>query len=256
LQNQSKIPLIVWICDRFDYCDKAHLDCNFPDPEYYRLFDEAKNLSHVAVVANTAFEHAYAQTKGVNSGTLIIKPSGSSECTEGADKPSLDDRENTIYIPMYHNEHIFMDLSLHLAGLGIQNSCRRHNGLGDLTAYKAIVHLPYSWSTIALFENIKIGIPYFIPSESFFYKLCSRGSYWHQNKEFLFDKKMYKLSEWYNKENRDLFVYFSSWKDLQEKMHSCDYVEKRKFIADFAKRQQARTLVQWTEVIKKVTSSQ
>jgi len=34
LQNGWTKPLIIWICNRFDYCDYASLDCNFPDQEY------------------------------------------------------------------------------------------------------------------------------------------------------------------------------------------------------------------------------
>src|SRR5271154_4177159 len=33
LQNKWSKPLIIWICNRFDYCDQASRDCNFPDQE-------------------------------------------------------------------------------------------------------------------------------------------------------------------------------------------------------------------------------
>lgn len=253
LQNQSKIPLIIWICDRFDYSDQSSLDCHFPDREYYSLFNKAKKLPHVVIVANTAFEHVYAKSKGVDSGSLIIKPSGFSEKREGWDNPSHPQRENTFYLPPYHNERIFIDLSGHLDRLGIPNFCGRHNGLGDLCIYKGIIHLPYSWSTIALFENMKIGIPYFIPSKAFLQKLRSQGNYWHQNGTFLFEKKLYELSEWYNEENKALFTYFDSWEDLLKQIQSCLYLEKRQAILEFAKRHQEKTLAKWQEVLNKLT---
>ena len=252
LQNQSTIPLIIWICDRFDYSDIASLDCEFPDTEYYNLLINGKNLPHVTIVANTPFEHVYALSRGVDTGSLIIKPSGFCDAEEGSSNPSNVDRENTFYIPHYHNETIFMNLSDHLTKLGIKNYCGRHNGLADLQAYKGIIHLPYSWSTIALFENIKIGIPYFIPSKKFLKKLIFQGLYWHQNAEFLLEKNQIELSEWYSNENRKLFIYFDSWEDLKEKIKSCNYTSKKDSIKSFAQTQQKKSLLLWQNLFKKM----
>ncbi len=252
LQNNSSTPLIIWICNRFDYHDTATLDCSFPDAEYYRLFQSAQNLPHVAIVANTAFEHLYAQSKKVNTGSLVIQPIGSFSGEEKSAPPSHPEREKTFYLPPYHNESIFMNLSQHLSDLQIPNYCGRHNGLGDLSAYKGIIHLPYSWSTIALFENLEIGVPYFIPSKTFLAQLHLQGNYWHQNAAFLFDEKLYDISEWYSEDHRSLFTYFDSWHDLLIKIRLCNFPQKKEAIKKLAKTHQEIMLAKWQAVFKKI----
>lgn len=252
LQNDSKIPLIIWMCNRFDYSFKESLDCEFPDQEYYDLFNAAKDLPHVKVVANTPFEHAYARSKGVDSGMIVIKPAGFYESDEGIGNPSSEDRENIFYLPKYHNEEKFMNLQKKLQKLKVKSFCGRHNGFGDLQAYKGIVHLPYSWSTIALFENIKLGMLYFIPSKEFFKTLMRAKGYWHQNNVFLSSDALLSLSEWYLEENKDLFIYFDSWRDLKNKIDSCNYLEKRRQVKDFSKKHQEKSLSDWHMIIEKV----
>lgn len=254
IQNQCKVPLVVWICDRFDYYDSATLDCDFPDQEYYDLFNLASHSPNITIIANCAFEHFYATTKGVDSGTLVIKPAGLVELSEDS-SPSSENREETLYLPPYHNETNFMDLSKFLTKLGLNNYCGRHNGLSDLRCYAAIVHLPYSYSTIALFENITLGIPYYIPSRKFLKQLQMGNNYWHQSSSFLFKQNLYKLSEWYNEENKDLFIYFDSWKDLAKKVKRGASRKKREQIQVFGKKLQEKTLADWSKVFEKIKAA-
>ncbi|MDR3646175.1 MAG: hypothetical protein P4L22_01390, partial [Candidatus Babeliales bacterium] len=51
LQNKFQKPLIVWICNRFDYSDASSLDCQFPDPQYYQLLNEATQKENVFFVS-------------------------------------------------------------------------------------------------------------------------------------------------------------------------------------------------------------
>ena len=76
LQNKFKGTLIIWICNRFDYCDQASNRCGFPDSEYYQLLKDAKNNKNVKIFSYTKFEHIYTKNKGINIGELIIKPCG------------------------------------------------------------------------------------------------------------------------------------------------------------------------------------
>src|SRR5207249_2486069 len=54
LQNDFKKHLVIWICNRFDYCDYANLDCYFPDPDFYKLFKEAAKKPNVTIAGYTA----------------------------------------------------------------------------------------------------------------------------------------------------------------------------------------------------------
>lgn len=251
LQNGWDKPLIIWMCNRFDYHDNASLDCEFPDPEYYRLFQEALYKENVALIAYTKFEHYYAHTKGIDTGSLTITPCAFNvEKTVPSAIPDSIKKAETFFLPPYHNEMNFMDLSSHLHQLGIKNYCGRYNGGADLTNFKGIIHLPYSWSNLAFFENIAYGIPYFVPSRSFFKSMASLNHYFHPNINFMLDDDVYALSEWYAPEHCEIITYFDSWSDLNEKIQATDFPALREKIQAFAKQHQANTLEAWKNVFR------
>lgn len=253
LQNGWAKPLIIWICNRFDYCDSASLDGRFPDPEYYQLFKQGCRQNNVSVIGYTPFEHYYAKTKGIHTGHVTIRP-----CVpylkEMIDSgiPSSIKKEDFFFLPPYHNETQFMDLSSLLHQIGIQNFCGRYNGPMDLKDFKGIIHLPYSWSNLAFFENIALGIPYFIPTERFLEELVSYGNYFHPNLSCLVQNKLYALSEWYCPEHRDILVYFDSWDDLKEKIQTTNFLELREKIRTFAQQHRIHTLGQWQHIFNQI----
>ncbi len=249
LQNRWKKPLIIWICNRFDYSDGASLDCAFPDPEYYELFKEAGKQENVTIIAYTAFEHYYAKSKGVDTGNLIITPCCPHIKSIGQSSiPASIDKENSFFLPPYHNEKYFMDLSLFCAQLGIKNYCGRYNGAADLQKFKGIIHLPYTWSSFAFFEMMQLGIPYFVPSVRFFEECAYRGNYFHPNLGTLLEQKLYDLSEWYSPQHRELVTYFDSWEDLQVKINETDFPMLREKIKSFAMTHKSRMLDRWRKI--------
>ena len=68
LQNDWPNGLVVWICNRFDYCDEATNDCGFPDAGFYALFASAVDRPRT-VVPDTAFEHHHARSRAFRSVT-------------------------------------------------------------------------------------------------------------------------------------------------------------------------------------------
>jgi hypothetical protein len=259
LQNNFSKPLIIWICNRFDYCDYASLNSNFPDAEYYKLFNSAITLDNVKVVAYTQFEHSYAMMKGVNTGNITITPSGInvdlSHFKEPLQSfiPSSIQKESSFFLPSYHNETNFMDFENFCKNLNIPCYRGHYNGPFDLKNFKGIIHLPYAWSNLALFETIALGIPYFIPSKTFIEELNSRGNYWYQDASFLFTQKLYEISEWYDPKHKDIFVYFDSWADLQDKIASLEYEKQRKTILEYSEKLKKETLEKWSSVLQDLT---
>lgn len=246
LQNGWNKPLVIWICNRFDYSDLASLDCDFPDQEYYRMFAEACKKKNVTMVAYTPYEHHYAHTKGIDTGSLTIKPTGTFlEEISSSPIPSDILKEKTFFFPPYHNETIFMDAAAFCNKLGIKSYCGRYNGSKDLEAFRGIIHLPYAWSNLALFENLQLGIPYFIPSAKFLKKLISLGNYFDSNMSY---KDLFYLSEWYSPENAPLFIYFDSWKDLQRKIEKTDFSARREQLKIYARQHTELTLEKWRSV--------
>src|SRR4029077_7066235 len=111
LQNNWEKPLIIWICNRFDYCDEATRDCHFPDAEYYQLFREALHKKNVKIVAYTPFEHYYTKLKGINTGSKTIKPCARpNNSLQESLIPSHIKKPETFFIPPYHNDIIFCNL--------------------------------------------------------------------------------------------------------------------------------------------------
>ena len=254
IQNNFPKPLIIWVCNRFDYFDAQTLDCDFPDAEYYELFKKASSSSNVKMVAYTEFEHFYAKAKGVDLGTLTITPSGmhmGSETRQCRNSfiPSNLQKENVFFLPPYYND---MNIEKFYKTLDIPCYCGRYNGPFDLQGFKGIIHLPYAWSNLALFENIALGIPMFIPSESFLKELLGRGNYSFQDPSFV--KRVLSLSEWYDPTHEEIFVYFDSWQDLQYKIQSLDYEKQKTRILEFSKKLQEDTLIKWCSVFKDLTS--
>lgn len=251
LQNGFKKPLVIWICNRFDYCDTASLDCNFPDKEYYDLFRQALHQDNVKIVSYTAYERYYAKSKGVDVGSLLITPCAlgldtglsASSIPEGIVKPE------TCFLPPYHNETQFMDFSSLLTKKSIPNYCGRYNGPLDLYDFKAIVHLPYAWSNLALFENMALGIPYFIPSKKFFKTLSSQPNYFFPNLPLPIKNDLYTLSEWYSKEHEEIFTFFDSWDDLKTKLKTTNLPSLRQKIRDHAYKHKRTMLSRWQTVL-------
>jgi hypothetical protein len=255
LQNNYPKHLIIWVCNRFDYHDQASLDCDFPDSEFYQLMADTKKNEKVFVVAYTAYEHAYAASKGIDLGNEIITPSGISLNTKT--KFSLIkndiDKESTFFLPPYHNESILFDFSDFCKKLNILTYCGRYNGASDLQEFKGIIHLPYAWSNLALFENLGLGIPYFIPSPRFFKKLILKPNYFFTQKHLL-TNELLELSEWYEPDKKDVFIYFDSWKDLVEKIKETNYPAQRERIKKYAAEHQKKMLKKWEEKFDIITN--
>ncbi|MBY0109990.1 MAG: hypothetical protein K2X90_02660 [Candidatus Babeliaceae bacterium] len=232
LQNNCKKPLIIWVCNRFDYGDQASAQGKFPDKEYYELFKQATTNPLIKIISYTPFEYFYAGRKGIHIGTYTIKP-----CTLPAENlfeslvPRKINKASTFFIPPYHNDTHFMDLSKKCSELGIENFRGRYNGPQDLKDFKGIIHIPYALSNLALFENIQYGLIYFIPSKKFVKKLAQKTNFWFQD----WHMNSLDYSEWYLEENAPLFVYFESWQDLKNKVKTLDYEKKREEILKFAR---------------------
>lgn len=243
LQNGWKKPLIIWVCNRFDYYDRASLDGDFPDNEFYDLFKKATKMHNVRIVSYTPFERYYASMRGVQFGDMVIRPAGIMRpYTLESAVPLSVNKSETFFIPPYLNDE---KLPKKCAELGIPWYRGRYHGPLDLCDFKGIIHLPYAWSNLALFENIQYGVPYFIPSKRFILQLSQQDNYFFG----LLSPSTIEFSEWYCEENRDLFIYFDSWVDLKKKIKTTDLLKQRIKIQEFAKAHQAKTLEQWKNVI-------
>lgn len=253
LQNDWKKPLIVWVCNRFDYYDRASLDGDFPDEEYYDLFRKATKQKNVFVIPYTSFERYYAKRKNVELNNFVIAP-----CYPILGKqqrsaiPASVNKEQTFFLPPYHNETQFVDLSEICASLGIKTYYGRYDGPADLKDFKGIIHLPYNWSNLAFFENSRFGVPYFVPSQKFLKEMLATGSYFYADIHFLVNESVFDLSEWYSPVHRDIITYFDSWDDLKHKIKTTDFPRLRKKIKSYALIHYKRMLDRWSRVFQQI----
>ena len=257
LQNGwPEIPgkkLIIWVCNRFDYYDAASKDCLFPDREYYDLIRIANRRKNVHIMGYTAFENHYAKyIKNVNFGNDITKPIGilSGRVWNYKSNPDKIINEKKIsdlfFVPPYHNDTIMMNLPKKLKELGINSFSGRYNGPLELADFKAVIHIPYAWSNLALFEAFQLGIIYFIPSKKFMEQISkTKNFFWSPP----FRRNLLHLSEWYNNENKELFVFFDSWEDLKNKVKNTNYQEKKDIILKFGEDHKNKTLNKWKNLL-------
>lgn len=263
LQNNYTGKLIIWVCNRFDYADQGpHNIHNFPDPGYYELFERACVLepSNVKIFSYTKFEHEYALHKfgftwnPDNDPAKIIRP-----CCQVKDLNWFvrGDKAGFFFIPPYHNDgfdkqhHFKPDgktLQEHCAEMEITTYQGRYNGMQDLLFINGIIHIPYAWSNLALFENWAIGNVYLIPSKEFLLALSAKSNFFW-SPPFL--KEYIDSSEWYLPEHKELFLYFDDWAHLQWlTRHPQLIAEKSKLVKEFAAQHQQKTLAQWKEAIE------
>lgn len=248
LQNNYKKKLIIWVCNRFDYFDSEHLDCDFPDKEYYNLIKNVKNRKNTFIMGYTPFENFYAKNiKKIDIGNDIIKPIGKvSSLYNNFEETNKENKSNQYFVPPYHNDNIMIKLSEKLNELNIPNYSGKYNGPLDLQRYKGIIHIPYAWSNLALFENLQLGIIYFIPSKKFLLELKKNYKRFFWSRPFRED--VIELSEWYLPEHNELFVYFDSWNDLKNKTNTINYSEKKEKIINFSQKHEKKILEKWKKI--------
>jgi hypothetical protein len=238
LQNNWNKPLIIWICNRFDYAVEG-------DQHYYNLLRNSNK--NVRYIGYTEFENYYCNNiRNVKIGNLTITPSGgiSENYNNFTNKPYLN---NTIFIPPYHNDTKMMNLTKKLQSIGLKSYTGKYDGPMDLLNYKCVVHIPYAWSNLAFFESFQLGIVYFIPTIDFFNKLRI-GKYFFWSPPFI--NNLLFLSEWYNPKFNNLIIKFNSWEDLVNKINTLDYEKHKLKLKEFGNTYKQETINKWKDILK------
>lgn len=252
LQNNWKKPLLIWVCNRFDYYDGASLDCDFPDAEYYDLIRRANSQSNVTIISYTPYEIFYARKRNVDWGDLIIKPIGSdptvlphSSIPENVHKPTT-----FFIIPRLESwgqgqgdqlNYIMKECNAR----GINTYSGAYQGPDDLTDFKAVIWFPYALSNLMLFENMQRGIIHLMPTIRFVNELRNQGKPVCFNPDALNNSD---YCECYHVDNRDYIVYFDSWDDLAAKIAQMDFHEWRAKIEAFGKLHKKIMLEKWSAI--------
>ena len=243
--DELRPRLIVWICDRFDYAIEE-------DKQYPQLLNRLVQERKLKLIPNTEIERIYCAQRGVTVTEPTIKPLGhrlpgrEMLPPKGVAFMEEADYETGFYIPTYNNETKFMNLHRHCSTLGLKTFHGIHRGADSLKRFKAIIHIPYAWSTCAFFDALALNVPYLIPTERFLCEMQSRPAFWFQTD---FDENLLKLAEWYCDEHRDFITYFDSWEDLVAKAEFTNWPQVRKKLTAFAKKHHDQTIRNWKTAI-------
>ncbi len=255
LQNHWPGKLIVWICNRFDYAHGSkeatieNKDFPYPDHEFFNLIRSVG--SHwqgkgKVVAGYTEFENVYARKyRNVEVGNLVLKPTGFGAALIApttSQIPKSIQKSSSFFLPPYENDKVIPAICKQL-----EISCYhgRYSGAMDLVGFKAVLHIPYAWSNLALFEIWRVGLVYVIPSQAFL--VTMENIFWSPP----YDKELLHLSEWYHPDNKDLFVYFNSWQELKEIYQWNDdaFMAFKKRIAIAVEERRVSTLSAWKNVM-------
>jgi hypothetical protein len=249
LQHQYQGPLLIWICNRFDYADEATNNCGFPDPEFYDLFRTALDNPRVAMVPYTQFESVYCAFQDVILHEPVIKPTGIYVRANPVKGYSEDHR---CFVIPRHNETIMLDLPVMLNKMGIAAITFNYTNPGEIAQYKAVISIPYSWSTLAGFANAGIGLTTFIPTQRFLWELFNGGNWFFPN----LGLKTAKLdfAESYDPDNAGFYRQFDSWDDLTTQLGSFRKEEAAPKVLETWQNNYTRQLAKWSQVIERITT--
>ncbi len=248
VQNDFKKPLIVWICNRFDYAD-GETARGFPDREYYDLFRKAATMPNVRIVSYTPYEHVYARRRGVEVGTLTINPVGRLPIAWDESKSSIPKHikksEHLFLYPRLDGQHQVNFIQKACAEVGLKVYHGQYNGPEDLTGFKGVLYFPYAWSNLALFEDLQQGIVHFVPSEKFVKELG------HRVRTVTLSE--FELCDWWAPEFRQFLVYFDSWQDLKNKVATTNYAKLSAKVRAGGAAHRAEMLNRWQQIFDELS---
>jgi len=209
LREEFTKPLVAWVTIMIDYSDEATNNTLFPHDGYKDLVNAKTN--NINYIFWDECQLDYALNKGYNIGANIIPSIGVGVDTLDTNVDILR-YAGKFYIPSYSNETENINLKAICDSLNIPAVVDRFNSSIELQYSNGIICLPYTVRTISFMENIRLGIPYFIPSNKFLLELVTAYKCWFQG-----GGEALKYSSWHNTKIPGRAInYFDSWDDLKK----------------------------------------
>lgn len=249
--NAPKKPLIIWICNRFDFWFTE----KFPDQTYYAQFKKMSKDPNVHMIAWSPYEIAHCKHHFNIGIPLLIKPIGLAHSTIDhplyTNIPSTVDKPTTLFVRPYGNEKS-LDVPGILTSLNIPHYYGYYNGPKDLAGFKGAIHIPLATSNFFLFEYFSLGLIPFIPTKQFYLELSKnpllRWKLWCKPITYPGYNDLFNYSEWYAPEHKHLIVFFDSWDDLKRKIEKTNYLVYSRRLKAFSKAHKQKSLSAWHEV--------
>ena len=255
LQNMDdhNLRIVIYITNRFNWGIWG-----FEDRDYYDLYANMSNHPRVTFIADNCYDQYYASLYNIMFKyihTIRLYP----------------DIQLNPYLPITNKlfiynrgskindyKHLLEDIPYDIYG----ENYDRYKDENHITEYIGYLHLPYQTNIHSLWENIGNAIIYFIPSKQFIKHLINTTSwyYWEEkNKPFELLDISIDLSEWYNNDNIDYFIYFESWEDLRNKYdeykedffnNKSKIISKKKSILKNIKKSNTKSIYNWERILE------
>lgn len=216
LENIDKlspdVKIILWVTNRFNYAIEG-------DQSYYDLLNKVKNDPRIFFLYANKFEKVYMHNfvDLSSSNEFFFNPYGIRN-KKDFNLENKKDHKNKLFVMSYQNEKQFYPLYEKLNSLGVDFYSKsdwipqnQYCGPYEIETCSAILHIPYSWGTIALWEYLSIGKTFILPSLEWLNSAYQKYPLFFQTYKSI--DAISNFSQWYCEENRNLFIYFD---DLSE----------------------------------------
>jgi hypothetical protein len=162
------------------------------------------------------------------------------------------------------------------------NTIVNKNNLGrykweDLVTYKGMIIVPYTCSTMSIFEHYNANIPLFCPSKKYMMELyesfghvvlseltwnrvygvppgsvidCDRDNDPNQYNNLEIMSRWIDYSDFYNQDSMPHIIYFDSTSDLLEKLNSTDLQDVSKKMSEFNKVRKEKIYNDWNKILE------
>lgn len=249
--NQIKTPILLWICNRFDYCTPKYKNL-FNYEQYYLLIKKTYNHPLIKIVPYSHYDKMYIETilkivindpiepyhKVMELYNTIQERDevGFYSKIEGSTLSTLSDQFNLL-IPNYDSNKILINNIEKWISDGVNPIFnQRFNGPLDLKNIDALLHIPYQVSNCFFFEAINFGKTLFIPSYSFYQQLGF--------------KMIYPEYTVFWGAQQECIVYFNNWKQLKQLLKDREVLPEL-VIKKYFEYKQLLTLFQWSTILRK-----
>ena len=254
LQHNWQKPLIIWVCNRFDW---AYNSPSFPDEGLYKMFKDALKKENVFLIPFSSYEWFHCYKRGVRPKLPVIWPIGSEETTQRYTEPGWsvpgNIKKNELLLIDPHIKNEKAQFVMHaFKRFNIKAYAGKYNGPQDIKDFKGVCFWPYQWANMCFFENIKRGLVHFLPSPTFLKKLVVHGAPVYRLMKSMVEDRSYEMNMWYCPEFEDAMIYYDSWHDLKHKVETTDYDAMKEKIMAIAEQHEQEMLNRWRMIIDDV----
>lgn len=245
--NNHHLNIVVYVTNRFDW---GFFDTHEYDrPAYTKLLSEASRNPRVRFCADNRYDQYLCSLNNIQFyyGDIIrltppLREPVLQFSGENSHKAFVYDRGTPLYY--YANAMPDNKIAYDVFGGGHQ----RFRDMAHISEYRCIFHLPYQTNVQALWENMGYCNIYLIPSKRFITELITTVHWYYWEEKINGEERLLKsieLSEWYQPELADFFVYFDTWEEIHTRFYETDFMAKKRKLYEYMQKNNRVQINRW-----------